>query len=134
MLKIVLKNGEKLVVNGAVLRAVGRTELLLENDAAILRGRELMAEHEADTPARRLYFACVMAYLDPTHRSRYQDEILLLLSDILGALESVEAKSLCIEFARYVGGQDYYRALSLCRCLMEYEASVLAPPMRTVAG
>lgn len=126
MLKITLKKDEKLVLNGAVLRASARTELYLENDAAVLRGRDVMAAHEADTPARRLYFACMMAYLDPVRRTSYQDDILTLLADILAALELPEAKAWCMAFARYVGEQDYYRALSVGRLLMDYEASVFA--------
>jgi flagellar protein FlbT len=126
MLKITLKKDEKLVLNGAVLRAAARTELYLENDVAVLRGRDVMAADEADTPARRLYFACMMAYLDPVRRPSYQDDILTLLADLLSALESLEAKGWCMAFARHVGAQDYYRALSVCRLLMDYEAHIFA--------
>lgn len=135
MLKISLKKGEKLVLNGAVLRAAARTELYLENDAAVLRGRDVMAADEADTPARRLYFACMMAYLDPKRRANYQDDILTLLADLLAALESPEAKGWCMTFARHVGAQDFYRALAICRSLMDYEAAILAASgVQTVAA
>lgn len=127
MLKIVLKKDEKLVVNGAVLRAVARTELFVENEASILRGREVMTAAEASTPARRLYFACMMAYIDPRQRAAHQDELITLLADLLSALESVEAKAMCMRFARHLGEQDFYRALSLCRQLVDYEARVLPP-------
>ena len=43
MLKITLRNDEKLVINGAVLRSVGRTEVFIENEVALLRGREVMS-------------------------------------------------------------------------------------------
>lgn len=134
MLKIILKKDEKLVLNGAVLRAAGRTELYLENDAAVLRGRDVMAAQDANTPARRLYFACMMAYLDPARRAAYQDDILSLLADLLAALETPEAYSLCMGFASHVGGQDYYRALSVCRLIMDYEASALAATDHSAAA
>lgn len=127
MLKISLRDGEKMVVNGAVLRAVGRTSLWLESDAAVLRGREVMKPEEADTPARRLYFACMMAYLDPENGPRHQQDIVMLLGDLLGALESQEAVACCAAFARQIAQGQHYRALAECRRLIELEAVLLAP-------
>jgi flagellar protein FlbT len=126
MLKIRLRQGEKMVVNGAVLRAAAPTTLWLENDAAILRGREVMRPEEADTPARRLYYACMLAYLDPAGRQAHQESILLLLDDLLRALESPKAKAACAALAHDVARGDYYRALSHGRSLIEHEVTLLA--------
>lgn len=125
MLKIRLRDGEKMVINGAVLRAVGTTTLWLENDAAILRGREVMRPEEADTPARRLYFACMMAYLDPERRREHQDAIVRLLGDLLGALETPAAKAACAALAHDAACGHYYRALTHCRTLVDHEAALL---------
>lgn len=125
MLKISLRDGEKMVVNGAVLRAHGRTTLWLESDAAILRGREVMKPDEADTPARRLYFACMMAYLDPDNLSSHQQDIVMFLGDLIVALESPHAKAACTAFAREVACGNYYRALAKCRALIDHEARLL---------
>ncbi|MDO3693215.1 flagellar biosynthesis repressor FlbT, partial [Pseudomonas sp. DKN 2791] len=62
MLRITLRDGEKAIVNGAVIRAVGRTQIAVENQVSILRGREIMRPEEATTPARQLYFAAMLAY------------------------------------------------------------------------
>ena len=75
MLRITLKDGEKIIVNGAVLRSVGRTSLCVENKVTLLRGRDVMSPDDANTPAKRLYFACMMAYIDEESRERHQDEI-----------------------------------------------------------
>jgi len=126
-LKISLTDGETLVVNGAVIQAVGRTTLVLQNQAAILRGREIMRPDEATTPARRLYFACMMAYIDQeSERGRHQDAIIRLLRELMDALESGSAKAACATFARRVALSDFYRALGDCRGLVDYEAEVLA--------
>lgn len=53
-LQIALRDGERIVVNGAVLRSRGRTELRVESKAAILRGKDIMNPRDADTPARQL--------------------------------------------------------------------------------
>lgn len=125
-LRISLRNGEPVIVNGAVLRSVGRTDLVLENGATILRGREVMKPEEATTPARRLYFACMMAYIDEGDKAKHQDELLALLQGLLGALESPEAKAVCLSFAQKVATRDFYKALSDCRWLTNYENEVLS--------
>jgi flagellar biosynthesis repressor protein FlbT len=130
MLKIRLRNGEKMVVNGAVLRAEGATTLWLESDAAVLRGREVMKPEEANTPARRLYFACMMAYLDPAKRPEHQTNIVTLLGELMGALEALGAKATCAAMACDVASGQFYRALAHCRALIDYEGAVLQEAAR----
>lgn len=125
-LRISLRDGEKVIVNGAVLSAAGRTTLVVENNVALLRGRDIMAPDEANTPARRLYFACMMAYIDPAELASHQDVILKLVRDLLDALEAPDARAACIGVAQKVATMDFYRALADCRWLMAYEAEALA--------
>ncbi|GAB5349235.1 flagellar biosynthesis repressor FlbT [Alteriqipengyuania sp. 357] len=125
MLRITLRDGEKVVINGAVLRSSGRSEIVVENAAAILRGRDVMSPEEADTPAKRLYFACMLAYLDPANLTQYQGRILSLFEDFVEAVEAPEAKAHCLSFARNVAYCDFYRALNDCRSLIAYEAEAL---------
>ncbi|MBR0550914.1 flagellar biosynthesis repressor FlbT [Stakelama marina] len=125
MLRISLRDNEKIVINGAVLRSSGRTDIVVENEAAILRGRDVMAPEDADTPAKRLYFACMMAYLDPENLVQHQSHILTLFEQLIHALEAPEAKANCVAFARRVAACDFYRALTECRALIAYEAEAL---------
>lgn len=125
MLRISLRDGEKVVINGAVLCAAGRAEIVVENAAAILRGRDVMAPEEADTPAKRLYFACMLAYLDPDNLIQHQSRILSLFQELVGALEAHEAKADCLSFARNLASCNFYRALGDCRGLIAYEAQAL---------
>jgi flagellar protein FlbT len=124
-LRISLRDGEKMIVNGAVLRSVGRTDLSIENAASILRGRDLMTPEEANTPARRLYFACMMAYVDLGELSEHQDDIIRLVGELMDALQSPEAKSVCISFAQKVATSQFYKALADCRWLINYETEAL---------
>ena len=125
-LRITLRDGEKLIVNGAVLCATGRAELTIEDHAALMRGREIMSPDEANTPARRLYFACMMAYIHNDGLDAHQHDIVALLGDLLGALQSEEAKGVCASFARRVALGDFYRALADCRTLITYETDILS--------
>lgn len=124
-LRISLRDGEKAIVNGAVIRSVGRTELRVENAAAVLRGRDVMTPEEANSPARRLYFACMMAYIDPADLVAHQNEIIRLLRDLMEALASPEAKAVCMSFAQKVASLDFFKALADCRWLISYEAEAL---------
>jgi flagellar protein FlbT len=126
-LRISLKDGEKMIVNGAVLRAVGRTDLVVENHAALMRGREIMSPDEATTPARRLYFACMLGYLGGEDGVQAQHEAIVeLLGDLMGAFETEEAKAICASIAHRLATRDYYRALADCRTLIAYETKALA--------
>lgn len=124
-LRISLRDGEKCVVNGAVLRSEGRTNLHVENTASILRGRDVMSPSDADTAAKQLYLACMMAYIDPVHVTRHQDRILSGIGDLITALESHDAKAVCVGVAHKVAAQDFYSALGDCRWLIAYEAAAL---------
>ena len=51
-LKINVKSGEKFVVNGAVMVAGSKgASLVLQNEATILLGKDVMQEQEATTPS-----------------------------------------------------------------------------------
>lgn len=127
MLRITLRDGEKAIINGAVIRAVGRTQIAVENQVSILRGREIMRPEEASTPARQLYFAAMLAYIDPASRDAHQDAVVGLVGALIQALPAPEAKSACIRFASDIAGGDYYKALSAARDLIAFEDAASEP-------
>lgn len=128
MLRISLRDGEKMIVNGAVFRAVGHSKFIVENNATVMRGRDVMKPEEANTPARLLYFACMMAYIDPGGSDSARDTIIDLVRELIEALKSPEAKAVCVAFAQKIATSQYYQALSDCRWLMNYEAAAMARP------
>jgi flagellar protein FlbT len=125
MLRISLRDGEKVVVNGAVLRAVGRTEFLIENKASVMRGREVMPPEQATTPARQLYFHTMMAYVDPAGSEQHQDRLLAALKEVMALLVSPEAVAICTSFATHAANLEFYKGLADCRQLMRLEAELL---------
>lgn len=126
-LRISLRDGEKMIVNGAIFRASGRTDLLIENPAAVLRGRDIMAPNEAVTPAQKLYFACMMAYIHPDGLAAHQQDILTALRTLMATLAGDEAQTLCIQFATHVASSDFYKALAPCRRLIALERDLAGP-------
>jgi flagellar biosynthesis repressor protein FlbT len=126
MLRITLRDGEKAIVNGAVIRAVGRTQLAVENQVSILRGREVMQPEEATTPARQLYFAAMLAYIDPANRAQHQDNVVSLVGTLVAALPTAAAREACLRFAHDIAVGDYYKALTSAREIIAFEGDAAA--------
>lgn len=120
-LKVNLGSGERMIVNGAVIRAHGRVTIEVENRAVILRSKEFMTVEEATTPARQLYFATMSAYIDEDSRELYQSRIIDLVRSIMANLPIVPVATACVNFAQKVACQDYYLALADCRDLIILE-------------
>ncbi|MCF8509434.1 MAG: flagellar biosynthesis repressor FlbT [Hyphomonadaceae bacterium] len=125
-LKLSLKPGERLVVNGAVLQnGDRRSVLLLQNKASILREKDIIQPEEANTPARRIYFPIMMMYLDPSEANKFYDEFVLRLNEFMGAVRSTDILKECVSLSREVMGADYYKALTRCRKLLTFEQGLL---------
>ena len=121
-LKLSLKPGEKFVLNGAVVQnGDRRSALLLQNKASVLREKDIMQAEDANTPSRRIYFPVMMMYLDQSNWESYQDEFVKRLSEFMGAVRNPDVLADCVNASRYVMTREYYRALMLCRKLIEYE-------------
>ena len=121
-LKLSLKPGEKFVLNGAVVQnGDRRSALLLQNKASVLREKDIMQGDEAVTPARRIYFPVMMMYLDQIEGQSFHDEFIERLSEFMGAVGNPDIRTDCVNISRHVMIKEYYKALMLCRRLIEYE-------------
>lgn len=121
-LKLSLKPGEKFVLNGAVVQNGDRRgTLILQNKASVLREKDILQEEEANTPARRIYFPVMMMYLDEGGATRYHDEFALRLSEFMGAVRNPEVLADCVNISRHTMAREFYKALMMCRKLIEYE-------------
>jgi len=121
-LKLSLKPGERFVLNGAVVQNGDRRgSLILQNKASVLREKDIMQEEQVTSPSRRIYFPVMMMYLDEAGASRYYDEFVRRLSEFMGAVRNPEVLADCVNISRHAMAREYYKALMLCRKLIEYE-------------
>jgi len=121
-LKLSLKPGEKFVLNGAVVQnGDRRSALLLQNKASVLREKDIMQAEEANSPSRRIYFPVMMMYLDQSADHRYHDEFVQRLSEFMGAVRNPDVLTECVNVSKHVMTREYYKALMVCRKLIEYE-------------
>jgi len=121
-LKLSLKPGEKFVLNGAVVQnGDRRTSLILQNKASVLREKDIMQVDEANSPARLVYVPVMMMYLDEAGAKAYFDEFAKRLGEFMGVISNPAILTDCVNISKHVMAREYYKALMMCRKLIEYE-------------
>jgi flagellar protein FlbT len=132
-LKIQLKPKERVIINGAVIEgdAEARTEIVVLNNASVMRSKHILQQEGADTPVKRLYFQVQMMYIDEEHRDGYQSDYQKYLKDLEATFSIPTIKqSLGLVRASVEAGR-YYDAMKVVRELIKVESELLkiANPM-----
>ncbi|MEZ5669632.1 MAG: flagellar biosynthesis repressor FlbT [Alphaproteobacteria bacterium] len=123
-LKISLKSGERIIINGAVIVNGGdRAQFVLQNRANILREKDIITEEQANTPARRIYFTIQLIHLFPEREKVHQENFNRFLQQFGEAAPS--STPLLLEIGQHMIAGDSYGALKKCRNLIRYEEEVL---------
>jgi len=87
-LKVELKPGEKLLIGSCVItNADQRTRLFIDGSAPILREKDILTAESADTPAKRIYLAVQLMYINDDV-SGLTAEYFQLVNDIVRAAPS----------------------------------------------
>lgn len=122
---ISLRSGEKIYVNGAVLRVDRKVSLELINDVTFLLESQVMQVEHATTPLRQLYFVVQLMLMSPSDvdqaKSVFGHQRCALYAaadnaDLLGGLDAVD---------KLVEAGRYYEALRKIRSMFEIEQSIL---------
>ncbi|AUN32049.1 flagellar biosynthesis repressor FlbT [Niveispirillum cyanobacteriorum] len=121
-LKLVLRPGEKLIVNGAVL-GVGDhpVSLFFYNKVNFLRGREILKEENCDTIEKKLYFIIQLIYIFPEDAELNLIKFGIILEE--ARLAHSAESGLFDEVQTLVQSGNYYRALKICRKLFPAETA-----------
>lgn len=124
-LKLDFKSGDKLVINGAVLENIGpNAKLLVHNESAILREKEVLSVQETATPASRTYFALQCAYMFAHKRGEYLASFYRYLDEYIEACPS--ATDVAEGIRDQVDDGKLYRALKETQKLIAHEGNILA--------
>lgn len=123
-LKLSLKPGEAVVVNGAVLRNGDRRgTVLLENHARVLREKDVLQPESVNTAGERAYFAIMQLYLMGEHDGVVYDQVASALAGALSSAETDEQSEQILDISRACAAGETYQALSLCRKYMKQNTS-----------
>jgi flagellar protein FlbT len=123
-LKVELKPHERIILGQVVVRnGDTRAKLFVEGRAPILREKDILTAETADTPAKRIYLAVQLMYLDgdiaEQHKTYFQ-----LVRDFLGAVPS--ALGIVDAINNQILSGELYKALKETKRLVAYEAELLA--------
>lgn len=123
---IALRAGEKIYVNGAVLRADRKVCIELLNDAAFLLEAHVMKVEDATTPLRQLYFVIQIMLMSPSDTVAAKDLFENSIADTIEASSATELVSGLREVERFVRANRIFEALKAVRALFPIEAEILA--------
>lgn len=133
-LKLTLKPNELVVVNGCAIRNSDRRHVLvIESQADIVRGHDLLDDADAATPVGRAYFLIQTALIRADLREKIVPAIQKQLA-ILATVLSQPNVDRIFEAANFVSMQDYYKALRALRSVLHHERKLLDFAEATLAG
>lgn len=121
-----LRPGEAMIINGAVVRFRTRSRIELMAKARFMFGKQIMSPEQADTPARRIYFALQSAYVGEEHE---REKGLSVAHDLIVAFKAATTSALAREILdraeAAAAADNCYLALKLARRIMNHEDTVL---------
>ena len=121
-----LRQGEVMIVNGAPIRFRTKTRLELTAKARFLFGKQIMPPDQADSPARRIYFALQAAYIGADDE---RVEGLSAARDLISAFKIATTSDLAREILdralAAAEADDCYQALKLSHRIIRHEDTVL---------
>ena len=115
-LKVRLRAGERLAINGAVIRNTSsRTaELEVLNEATLLQERDIMLPEQADTPVKILYLLVQQMHLEPHRYDEHHKSFIQLSSATFASAFTAgdkETGNVVMELVGLVGERNHIAAL-----------------------
>jgi flagellar protein FlbT len=127
-MRLSLRAGERVYVNGAVLRVDRKVSLELLNDATFLLETHVLQAEAATTPLRQLYFAIQTLVIEPAATDQARELCRSLQAGILAVVADPEIREGVLGAGQLVEADRLIEALKLIRGLYPAEAALLAAP------
>jgi flagellar protein FlbT len=135
-MRLSLRAGERIYINGAVVRVDRKVSLELMNDAVFLLEAHVLQPEDTHTPLRQLYFVLQAILMDPGN----SDSVLTLFNDVHASTLASFSNETVLAGLRIVRQQvdtgRVFDALRTIRGLFDIEAAILdpRPAARTAAA
>jgi len=123
-LKVELKPHERIIIgNCVVTNSDQRTRLFIDGKAPVLREKDILTPESANSPAKRIYLAVQLMYLED-NIDTLRGEYFALVNDIVTAAPS------CISIVDEINNDiltgSLYKALKAAKKLVQYEREILS--------
>ena len=121
-----LRAGDMMVINGAPIRFRTRSRIEIAAKVRFLFGKQIMTPAQANTPARRIYFALQTAHLGtPEERAAGLSMAQQYAREFMEATESLAVKDTLRAAIAAAEADNGYDALRLAREVVRHEEEVL---------
>jgi|KBSSwiStaDraftv2_1062776.scaffolds.fasta_scaffold2632820_1 flagellar biosynthesis repressor protein FlbT len=125
-LKITLRAGERIFVNGGVLKVDRKVSIELMNDVIFLLEQHVMKPEDTTTPLKQLYFMIQMMLMDPALHMKART---MAKESVAGLLESVSDRQILQglkEASELLDTDRVFEALKKVRTLLPLEVATAA--------
>lgn len=127
VLVLELRQGDVMILNGAPIRFRTKSKIELTAKARFMFGKQILRAEDADTPARRIYFAFQTAYIGTTaEREAAIVRVRDLIDDFKLATTSALAREILDRALSFAEMDDCYEALKLTRRIIQHESAVMS--------
>lgn len=130
-LKITLRAGERIFINGGVLRVDRKVSLELMNDVIFLLEQHVMKPEETTTPLRQLYFMIQMMLMDPSLHMKARTMARESVSDLLASITNPKILDGLRDAGDMLDGDRPFDALKKIRSLLPLEVAMVVSEERS---
>ncbi|HMF66661.1 MAG TPA: flagellar biosynthesis repressor FlbT [Phyllobacterium sp.] len=124
-MKISLRAGEKVYINGAVLRVDRKVSLEFMNDVSFLLENHVIQADQTTTPLRQLYFAAQIMLINPAIKDEASRTFKRMLASLLATFENQQILKELKLIDEMVCNERVFEALKSIRLLYALEAQIL---------
>ncbi len=126
-IQISLKAGERIYLNGAVVRSDRKVTLQLLNDVVFILESHIMQADETTTPLRQLYFVVQALLMDPKNAEATRGLFRQMHASTMASFASDAIRAELTAIAGLVDENATFDALKRLRALFPSEDAILAP-------
>ena len=123
---ISLRAGERIYINGAVLRVDRKVSVELLNDVTFLLEHHVMLAEQAKTPLRAHYFIVQTMLIDPTGAGAAHEMFVRSHALLLSTFEDAEVRAGLETAHELVAANKVFEALKAIRALFPLEDAILS--------
>ena len=122
-LKFRIPAGEKIIVNGAVITNTSNKAMhfSLENDASIMRERDILLPDQVKTPLDNVYMQIQMMYIEPENHAEHYKSFQEAAQIAFLSTDQTPLRDIIFFFFLLVGEKNFYNALKLLQKVKKEE-------------
>jgi flagellar protein FlbT len=125
-MQVSLKAGERIFINGAVLRVDRKVTIELLNDVTFLLEGHVLQADQATTPLRQLYFVVQTMLMDPANAGSVSEVFAKTSGLLMAAFTNEEVLAGLRSVNELISAGKIFEALKTIRSLYPIEESILA--------